>query len=233
MGPSLHFEDVGLWLGGGSILEHIDFAVEAGTIHCLIGPNGGGKTSLLRSLLGQMPHTGTIRIRWGRARTIGYVPQALDFDRTLPMTVEDFLAMTCQHRPAFLGLGRRHRAEVAEALDRVGMSGKRKRLFGALSGGERQRVLLAQALIPRPRLLILDEPATGLDREGDELVRSFCREFRDEGATVLVIHHDLSVVRELGDAVTCVNRRVLFSGPPESELTPDRVFSIFSSAKAA
>src|SRR5690606_7352214 len=90
-GPSITFREVGLELAGTRILHDVDFAVEAGSVHCIIGPNGGGKTSLIRCLLGQMPHTGTISIEWrGGATTIGYVPQLLDFDRTLPVTVEDF-----------------------------------------------------------------------------------------------------------------------------------------------
>lgn len=234
-GPSVHFENVGLELGGNTILDGIDFTVEAGSIHCIIGPNGGGKTSLIRSMLGQMPHTGDIRICWGHDWTMGYVPQSLDFDDTLPMTVADFMAMIGQRRrPAFMGIKRDRRTVIYDVLDRVGMLGKVDRPFGSLSGGERQRVLLAQALLPTPSLLVLDEPATGLDKSGSGILHGILAELAEGGTTIVIIHHDLGIVREIAGGVTCINQQMLFSGEPEAELTAERLFTIFSSpAKAA
>lgn len=178
-GPSLLIEGLTLSLGENSILKDITFEASPGTIHCVIGPNGGGKASLIRSLLGQMPHQGKIRIQWNStSQTTGYVPQALDFDRTLPMTVGDFMAMICQQRPIFLGSSQKQCAFILSALERVGMQDKQNYQFGGLSGGERQRVLLAQALIPEPDLLILDEPASGLDKSGSEIMRSIIKELK-------------------------------------------------------
>ena len=231
-GPSISFEALTLKLGGNSILNAISFTVEPGSIHCIIGPNGGGKTSLIRSLLGQMPHTGTIRISWNSAeQTTGYVPQALDFDRTLPLTVGDFMAMTVQKRPVYFGMSGKKAKIIGHALSRVGMEEKVDYLFGGLSGGERQRVLLAQALIPEPSLLILDEPATGLDRKGYESMHSIMEEMRTKGTTIIMIHHDISEVRRISDMVTCINQKVLFSGTPEEMLTPETILSIYSSTK--
>ena len=155
-GPSIEFEKVNLALGNTQILKDISFRIRPGTIHCVIGANGGGKTSLVRSLLGQMPHSGRIAIEWQDNRITGYVPQTLDFDKTLPLTVRDFMALTCQRKPVFLGVSRARRAEIDAALERVGLSGKSHFKLGGLSGGERQRVLFAQALIPEPSLLVLD-----------------------------------------------------------------------------
>ena len=228
-GPSIRFENTCLKLGGNSILHNVNFSVEQGSIHCIIGPNGGGKTSLIRCMLGQMPHSGNIRIFWGRNSTMGYVPQALDFDDTLPMTVADFMAMISQNRhPAFLGLRKERRNGVHEALDRVDMLGRIDRPFGSLSGGERQRVLLAQALLPIPKLLVLDEPGTGLDKSGAAIMHSIVEDLSASGTTVLIIHHDLGVVRDMAHCVTCINRELLFSGDPKVELTPERIFNIFS-----
>jgi len=234
-GPSIHFEDVSLALGGNSILHQVNFTVAQGTIHCIIGPNGGGKTSLIRCMLGQMPHSGNIRVCWGNDNTMGYVPQALDFDDTLPMTVRDFMAMVGQRRrPAFLGLKPDRQTAIHTVLDRVGMLGKLDRPFGSLSGGERQRVLLAQALMPEPKLLVLDEPATGLDKSGAAIMHSIIEDLSRAGTTIVIIHHDLGVVREMAHGVTCINREMFFSGDPKEELTSERIFSIFSaSAKAA
>ncbi|HXS30746.1 MAG TPA: ATP-binding cassette domain-containing protein, partial [Steroidobacteraceae bacterium] len=162
-GPSIDFAGVNLALGNTRILEDVSFAVRAGSIHCIVGANGGGKTSLIRSLIGQMPHSGRIDIHWQDGRVTGYVPQSLDFDKSLPITVMDFMAMTSQRRPIFLGVPRPRRRLIEAALDRVGLNGKQRARLGSLSGGERQRVLFAQAMIPEPALLILDEPMTGLD----------------------------------------------------------------------
>ena len=123
-GPSIEFEDVNLNLGNTRILEDISFAVRAGEIHCIVGANGGGKTSLVRTMLGQMPHSGKISIQWADNQTIGYVPQTLEFDKTLPVTVLDFMAMACQRRPVFLGVSRPPRTEIDEVLARVGMAEK-------------------------------------------------------------------------------------------------------------
>ncbi len=219
-GPKITFTGVNLQLSGNEILRDVNLSVEPGTIHCLIGPNGGGKTSLIRCLLGQMPHTGTISIDWDKDRTIGYIPQYLDFDKNLPISVTDFMSMICQqYRPAFAGLGKRHRARAGEALDRVGLGGKRKARLGSLSGGERQRVLFAQALIPEPSLLVLDEPMTSMDEVGEEIFVAVIKELAAEGVTVVWIAHDLAKVRATAGEVSCVNRTILFSGPPAEVLT--------------
>jgi zinc transport system ATP-binding protein len=233
-GPEILFEHVSLALGLTNILIDVNLKIRSGEIHCLIGPNGGGKTSLIRCLLGQMPHLGSISIAWGENRTIGYVPQALDFDRTLPVTVDDFMALVCQkHRAVFIGLSKRNRALARAALDRVGLRGKRRRKLGSLSGGERQRVLFAQALLPPPALLVLDEPMTSMDEVGAERFATLIREVAAEGVTVLWIAHDLAQVRAMADSVTCVNRTVLFSGEPRSVLADFDAEMLFNQAPAS
>ena len=232
-GPSIEFKDVNLVLGDVSILEDISFRVSAGEIHCIVGTNGGGKTSLVRCMLGQMPHTGDISIDWqGSPRVKGYVPQALDFDKTLPVTVSDFMAMVCQRRPAFLGLGKDAREPVAAVLKRVGLEGKERRNLGSLSGGERQRVLLAQALIPDPGLLVMDEPAAGLDVDGSELLEQIVREYRDRGVTIIWISHDIEQVHRLADRVTGINRGIVLDGEPAAALTGESARLIFQNYEA-
>src|SRR5688572_4588969 len=217
-GPTIEFDRVNLTLGATSILEDVTFTVRAATVHCIVGANGGGKTSLVRSLLGQMPHSGRISIQWGDSRAIGYVPQTLDFDKSLPVTVGDFMALATQRRPVFLGVSKARRAEIDGTLERLGLSGKRQAKLGSLSGGERQRVLLAQALIPEPALLVLDEPTTGLDLAGREILQRTIVEFARAGGTVVWINHDIAQVGEVADALTYIDRKVLLDGAPRDAL---------------
>ncbi|MFL1494192.1 metal ABC transporter ATP-binding protein [Pseudomonas antarctica] len=229
IGPTLDFDKVSLTLGRTLILDGVSFQVQPGSIHALVGPNGGGKSSLIKTLLGQTPHQGQLRLQWPTTPgTVGYVPQALEFDRGLPMTVDDFMAAMCQRRPAFLGLSKHYAAAIGEALERVGMQDKRKRRMGALSGGERQRVLLAQGLIPAPHLLVLDEPMSALDEAGIQVFERLLNDWRMAGITVLWIEHDLEAVGRLADRVTGLNRRVLFDATPKEALIPDRLLTLFS-----
>jgi zinc transport system ATP-binding protein len=227
-GPSIVFHNVSLRYGNTEVLSDLNLTIEPGTLHALIGPNGGGKSSTIKSLLGETDHTGRIEIHWGEERTVGYVPQMLDFDPNLPITVNDLMAILCQDRPAFLGAGRAMRNAFAPLLDRVGMGEKRNRLMGELSGGERQRVILAQALLPTPNLLILDEPTSGMDKMGAGIFESIVRELKEQGVTIVWVHHNLREVREIADSVTCINRRSMFSGKPAEVLTEERIFDVFS-----
>ncbi|HDS1727396.1 metal ABC transporter ATP-binding protein [Pseudomonas putida] len=228
-GPRIDFAGIDLTLGRTRILEQVGFSVAAGSVHAIVGPNGGGKSSLIKTLLGQMPHQGQLTLHWPSEReVIGYVPQALEFDRGLPMTVDDFMAAMCQRRPAFLGLSRRVQPAIDAALARVGMLDKRKRRMGALSGGERQRVLLAQGLIPEPQLLVLDEPMSALDEAGIQVFEQLLKGWRQAGTTVLWIEHDLEAVLRLADRVTGLSRKVLFDAPPAQALTPERLLGLFS-----
>jgi zinc transport system ATP-binding protein len=226
-GPSIEFAGVGLALGNTRILEDVSFSIPAGTIHCIVGANGGGKTSLVRSLVGQMPHTGRISIEWRDNRVIGYVPQQLDFDRSLPITVANFMAMTCQRRPVFLGVPKAQRVLIHDALQRLGMDGKQHARLGSLSGGERQRVLFAQAMIPEPSLLILDEPMTGLDLDGKQIIEDAIREFARGGGTVVWINHDIVQVNEIADGLTYINRKVLLHGAPREVLASGVAAQLF------
>jgi zinc transport system ATP-binding protein len=227
LGPSIEFERVNLSLGNTPILEDVSFKVQAGTIHCIVGANGGGKTSLVRSLLGQMPHSGRIGIEWRENKVIGYVPQTLDFDRSLPITVLDFMAMSSQRRPVFLGISRGKRKEIGDKLEQLGLAGKLHSKLGSLSGGERQRVLLAQALIPEPALLVLDEPTTGLDLAGKEILERTIKGFAKAGGTVVWINHDIVQVTELADALTYINRKVLLDGAPRAVLANGAAAHLF------
>lgn len=226
-GIQIDIKNLNLTLSSSEILKDINLTIKAGEIHCLVGPNGGGKTSLLRCILGQMPFEGEIVMSFEKEKIIGYVPQVLDFEKTLPITVEDFMAMSCQSLPCFFGMSSKHKKHIDDLLEKLSISGKRKRLLGNLSGGERQRVLLAQALHPTPNLVILDEPLTGIDKQGEEYFKEIILELKEQGITVLWIHHNLAQVKELADTVTCVKQKIVFSGDPRIELTDDKILRIF------
>jgi zinc transport system ATP-binding protein len=211
-GPAIVFEDVSLDLGGVSILHDISLRVEPGELACVVGPNGGGKTSLIRSALGQMPHRGKIKFESDGAFHTGYVPQFLEIDRTLPLTVMNIMSVMVQGRPAFFGVKRAARTQIEAALERAGFRGKACRRFGGLSGGERQRVLFAQALIPEPDVLILDEPTSNMDEAGAARIEEVVRELNGQGATVLWINHDLAQVKRIAQKIIVIDRTVAYCG---------------------
>ena len=229
-GPSIHFNKLNLQLGKTEILSDITFTVESGTIHAIIGPNGGGKTSLLRSLLGEMPHSGEIAIEWsGKSQIIGYVPQFITATDNIPLTVMDFMAISIQKRPAFFGVSKNYKEIILTTLSSLGIADKSNKRLSTLSGGERQRVLIAQALIPAPELLILDEPMSSIDTAGAELFEKLLETLKEINTTVLLIHHDLKQVKQSADTVTCINKNLIFSGATDSVMDEKHLLEIFSS----
>ena len=196
-GLEIQIKDLNLVLSGNEILENINLTVKAGEVHCLVGPNGGGKTSLLRCILGQMPFTGSIEMKYEKDRVIGYVPQVLDFERTLPITVEDFMAMTNQTRPCFLGISKKHKETVDNLLKKLGVYEKKKRLLGNLSGGERQRLAIARALYNNPAIILADEPTASLDSDrAFEVVDLLSKECKEKNKSIIMVTHDNRMIEK-------------------------------------
>jgi zinc transport system ATP-binding protein len=213
--PLLEASDLTVARDGQTLVEGARIRVLPRSIHLVIGPNGGGKSTLLSALLGQTAFSGTVRCHFRGSGKVGFVPQNFPVDRTLPVTVVEFLALSRQRLPVCLGVQKKTRAAALALLDRVGLAGLGSRRLGALSGGELRRVLLAQALDPAPELLLLDEPASGLDQASVARLETIVRALRDDhGTTVLMVSHDLDQVRRLADAVTWINRTVRRDGPP-------------------
>jgi zinc transport system ATP-binding protein len=187
--------------GPEALLTNFSLTVSRGTLHAIVGPNGAGKTTLLAAILGLVPFEGRIVVNWSGRGRMAYVPQQFHVDRTLPVTVADFLALTRQQRPVCLGVASSTRKRISLLLDRVGLPGFADRPLSVISGGELRRVLLANALDPLPELLILDEPLGGLDESGatwlDETLVSL------KGAvTTLMVSHDSDQVERIADRVT-------------------------------
>lgn len=190
---------------GDSVLQGVNIALERGEIVTIVGPNGSGKSTLLRMLAGVLKPDGG-EIRHAKGLKIGYVPQKLQLEASLPMTVR-----------RFLNVPRRVSDQAAErALARVGVSGLKTRSLDALSGGQMQRVLLARALIVEPDVLMLDEPTQGLDQPGQADFYRLIEELRAEmGCAVLMVSHELHVVMSASDRVICLNGHICCEGTPE------------------
>ncbi|MDO3381759.1 zinc ABC transporter ATP-binding protein ZnuC [Gilvimarinus algae] len=198
--------------GGRTLVDSADLALHAGEILTLIGPNGAGKTTLVRAILGLGNITrGELYLKPGLR--IGYMPQTLHIDASLPLTVARFLT---------LGGGDKHRAQ--RALERTGAAGLLHQPMQALSGGETQRVLLARALLRNPQLLVLDEPVQGVDVSGQAALYALINELRHElGCAVLLISHDLHLVMANTDTVVCLNGHICCHGHPE-QVTNDPAY---------
>jgi zinc transport system ATP-binding protein len=206
--PSLlaTLEDVVVRFGARPVLDRIDLSLHAGQIVTVIGPNGAGKTTLIRVVLGLIrPAAGAVWRRPGLR--VGYMPQAADIERTLPLTVRRFLALG-PHRDD---------ARIAAALEEVGAPRLLDRSVHELSGGERKRMLLARALLADPELLVLDEPTANVDVAGQGEFYDVIGRLRDlRRCAVLLVSHDLYLVMAATDIVVCLNRHICCSGRPDA-----------------
>ncbi|HTR49135.1 MAG TPA: ATP-binding cassette domain-containing protein [Kofleriaceae bacterium] len=216
---AVELEHVTIRREGRLVVEDACLEINAGTIHVLIGPNGAGKSTLLAAMLGQTAFAGTIKLHFRGSGDVGYVPQSFVADRTMPITIGEFLALQRQRWPVCLGVRKAARARVATILERVGLAGMERRRLGELSGGELRRVLIGNAIDPAPELLLCDEPATGLDPAAiEQLDRVLC-ELRDEhGTTVVMVSHDRAQVRRIANRVTLLHVQIKDTGQPAKVL---------------
>ncbi len=214
MAAALEFNNVDFSYDGSTpIIEDASFGLDKHESICVVGPNGGGKSTLIKLVLGLLkPQAGTISVL-GRPpdesrAAIGYMPQSLHFDPRFPITVLDVVLMGRFGSGLHLGPFRRRDKEAAEAaLERVDLDGFTRRRFSELSGGQRQRVLIARALVDEPRLLLLDEPTANVDQTFEKQFHETLRELATEMPIVLV-SHDLGFVSSWVEHVLCVNRHV-------------------------
>lgn len=210
-------------------IENIEFTIDPGTLTMLVGPNGSGKTTIIRSILGLVQYTGTISI-FGQSiedarSNIGYVPQRFAFDVSFPITVAELihLSLAGYHIPS-----KQHEHLIGEALERTESSDFYSKRLTELSGGQLQRVLLARALAHKPKLLLLDEPETGIDVAGEQTFYDLLEKLSDEeDLTALVSSHELDIVYAYADNVICVNRHKLCAGIPHEVLDHEMFMKLY------
>jgi zinc transport system ATP-binding protein len=229
MSTVIDFQGVSAGYEDAPILEDVTLSVEAGEFVSVIGPNGGGKTTLLRVLLGELPPwTGDVRV-FGHApgevrNRIGYTPQHARYDPAFPITVLEVVLMGRLGRFKGFRYARVDRDAAQAALSEVGLADKYRQPFHALSGGERQRILIARALASEPDLLLLDEPTSNVDAVAGDQLTTLLKTL-NERMTIVLVSHDLGFVSAMVDTVFCVNRSV--SLHPTSALTGDAIAEVY------
>lgn len=228
----LRLEGLGVAMGEQRILRDVDLHLHCGEITALIGPNGAGKSTLFKTILGQLPHTGVLDFqRAGGKRTrplIGYVPQSPVFDKGDPVSVLDFFSAAISDWPVFLPATKKLREKVRTCLSRVHGEELLDKRMGALSGGELQRVLLALALEPVPHILILDEPLSGVDIEGERQLLDMLDEVRSGyDLSILLSTHDFATLEQYADKVILLRGTVLKAGRPAEVLASDEFKAVF------
>lgn len=235
-GEGLRVENVTVtYRNGLTALRDASFTLPAGTIAALVGVNGSGKSTLFKAIMGFVPlQAGRVSILGepaGRAlkrNVVAYVPQSEEVDWNFPVLVEDVVMMGRYGHMNWLRIaGARDRRMVDEALERVGMSAYRKRQIGELSGGQKKRVFLARALAQEGRVILLDEPFTGVDVNTEDAITDLLRSLRDEGRVMLVSTHNLGSVPEFCDRAVLLNRTVLAAGPTHEVFTHDNLKRTF------
>ena len=229
----LRIQNLSVKIGSDAILEDVNLHVHCGQMVALIGPNGAGKSTLIKAILGQRDYEGIIAfsapgMRHRKMPRIGYVPQSPSFDPGDPVSVADLFACCLSRRPAFLGLSVSMRDKTMECLERVHGEDLIDKRVGTLSGGELQRVLLALALEPLPNILILDEPLSGVDVEGQTGLMDMLDEIRKRyDLSILMTTHDFGMLPTYADKVVLIDHTIVCKGTPAEVLESEEFRNIF------
>lgn len=215
---SIEMKNISVTSGEDTLLDNVNLTFHCGELTALIGKNGAGKTTLLKTLLGERHYKGSISFTDHHGTVlpvpkIGYVPQHLDFDKSMPVSVADFIAAAKGGNAVWFGKNKKMKESIHRMLDDMECGYLADRRLGALSGGELQRVLLALATDPVPDLLVLDEPVSGVDMAGLDLFYKRIMELRDkQHMAVLLVSHDLGLIRKYADKVVLLDKTVVAEG---------------------
>ena len=231
---AIKIENLSVELNNVKILQDISATIPRGVCTAIVGPNGAGKSTLARAVLGLQSCSGKILFgqqdntftasqpRWG------YVPQKIQFDRHMPLTVMEFLAVSLTARPIFLGIKKSLKERINQMLKQVEAPHLAARQLGQLSGGELQRVMLTQALLQEPEIVVLDEPSAGVDFQGEKICCGLLEKIRKEKHfTQIMISHDLATVAAHAAHVICINHRLIAAGHPAEVLTQKNLQAAF------
>jgi ABC-type Mn2+/Zn2+ transport system ATPase subunit len=232
--PALEVEDVTVSFEGQDrpAVEEVSFVLDEGQVAILIGPNGSGKSTLLRAILGLVPFTGEVRVfgtpAAGARRQIGYVPQRLAFDLTLPLTVREAIRM-----PLLGARGPEAEGALRHFTEELGIADLLDKPLGALSGGQLKRALIVRAMVTNPRLLLLDEPEAGIDIGGEQTLYELLQRLASHHRlTALICSHELDLVFRYADQVLCLNRRLQCTGRPAEVLTAESLARLYGPTTA-
>lgn len=228
----IKMKDLGVKFGDQVVLEHINLHIHCGSLTAIIGRNGAGKSTLVKAILDDIPHEGTIEFKNtedGRMKKlrIGYVPQSLNLESNAPMDVYDLIASFCYRYPVFFKKKKIYQ-EIKEALQVFDAEDLIDKQVGKLSGGELQRVLLSMAVMDNPDLLLLDEPVSGIDKNGMDLFfekMDYLRKNFD--MSIILISHDLDYVARYADKVVLIDKTVLCDGTPKKVYESDAFHQVF------
>lgn len=235
---AVEVEDLTVAYDAKPVLWDIDLKIPKGQLMAVVGPNGAGKTTLMKAMLGLLtPVTGAVRfideeckdIRSLKKR-IGYVPQSGSVDWDFPATVQDVVLMGCYGKLGWIKRPRKTDIELTrQVLQKVGMQDYASRQISQLSGGQQQRVFLARALAQEAEIYFMDEPFKGVDAQTEKAIILLLKEMKEQGKTVVVVHHDLQTVPDYFDWVTLINLRVVASGPVEDVFHEDNLKKTYRS----
>lgn len=213
--------NIGVKIGNEVILKDVSIHIHCGELTVIIGRNGAGKSTLLKAILGEVEHTGDITFMDKKDNVtkkikIGYVPQSINVEKHMPTTVYDLFASCITHIPVFLRKDKKIYDEIKEHLKIFGAENLIDKSIGDLSGGELQRVLIAIATKPTPNLLILDEPVSGIDRNGIKEFYNIISKLKSEyDMSIILVSHDLDLAKKYADKVILLDKEVIKEGKPE------------------
>ena len=226
-------KNIGVTIGQDEILKNINLHIHCKELTVVIGRNGAGKTTLLKALLGEVKHTGTIEFmdtkeNVARKLRVGYVPQSINVERHMPTTVYDLFASYISNVPVWLKKDKRAENKILSSLKNFGAEHLIDKSIGDLSGGEMQRVLLAISTYNEPNLLILDEPISGIDKNGIKTFFEYINMLKKEhDMSIILVSHDLDLVKEFADRVILLDKTILKEGPPEEVFSSREFKEIF------